>query len=199
MPVIIAGDREDRENFGEWATRASAWASHAHNLRISSELLWPHIQHMFDLNLAAPGSDEAAESLWKAGYGFGYLLLTGAALETMLKAAAIQIALNASGPSAVLAADGLSLQSWLTTHDLEKFAERAGIEVNEELRECLRRFTTYIEWAGRYPTPKKQSSWAATDRSSHPEHLIRDYDRDFFESLFEKAKAAYVRANLKQP
>jgi hypothetical protein len=137
MAVIISGDKDDREDFSNWATRAQQWAAHAHNLRMCADLLWIPIQEMFDLNDKAPQSDEAADSLWKSRYGFGYLLPAGAALETMLKAAAIHSALNESGTSAVLAADGLSIQPWLTTHDLEKLARRAGIEANEETSERL--------------------------------------------------------------
>jgi hypothetical protein len=115
-----------------WALSTPMWAKHATYLHKSAELLWQPLQHMFDIYVASaaagtapkdhPGFD--AES---GRHAHAYLLVAGCALEAMLKAAAIQRALNKQGPRGALTPDGKQLQGWLTNHELGALAKRATV------------------------------------------------------------------------
>lgn len=190
-------DQSDVEEFTKWATSPSAWFNHAEQLNRSSELLWMPIGRMFDLDREA--FDQAAGSGDGQGYdasawfhSYAYLLVAGFAIEAMLKAAAIQSALNDGGIDRVIVA-GLSprLQPWVKTHKLEGLAARAGVECDEELRTYIRRFEKYILWAGRYPVP------IAPPEKTDPrgfDYQIGVQDEVKFRQIFGLARHAYLRA-----
>lgn len=190
-------DQSDVEEFTKWATSPSAWFNHAEQLNRSSELLWMPIGRMFDLDREA--FDQATGSGDGQGYdasawfhSYAYLLVAGFAIEAMLKAAAIQAALNDGGIDRVIVA-GLSprLQPWVKTHKLEGLAARAGVECDEELRTYIRRFEKYILWAGRYPVP------IAPPEKTDPrgfDYQIGVQDEVKFRQIFGLARHAYLRA-----
>jgi hypothetical protein len=152
------------------------------------------LQQMFAINNAAEtnGTEDAQHVLLSASHAYAYLLVAGAALETMLKAAAIQVALNANGYAGVVAASGVKLQRWLTTHKLESLVKRLGIDCNEIERDHVERFTKYIEWAGRYPTPRTE----AKNTAGATPYIVSDFDRHMFLTLFRKAEAAFHSATM---
>lgn len=191
-------NQSDVEEFTKWATSPSAWFNHAEQLKRSSELLWVPIGRMFDLD--GDASDRAAGSGDARGYdpgawfpSYAYLLVAGFAIEAMLKAAAIQAALNEGGiDRVILAGSSPRLQPWLKTHKLESLAARAGVECDEELRTYIRRFEKYILWAGRYPVP------LAPPENTEPrgfDYQIGVQDEVKFRQIFELARHAYLHAS----
>jgi hypothetical protein len=190
-------DRSNVEEFTKWATSPSAWFNHAEQLNRSSELLWVPIGRMFDLEHEA--FDQAAGSGAAQGHdaavwfhSYAYLLVAGFAIEAMLKAAAIQSALNDGGIDRVIVVGPAPrLQSWLKTHKLESLAARAGVECDEELRTYIRRFEKYILWAGRYPVPIAPS---ANTEPRGFDYQIGVQDEVKFRQIFGLAGRAYLRA-----
>jgi hypothetical protein len=180
--------------FYQWALMPWGWAHHARCLYQSAELLFQPLQRQFDIRSAArregtvprdhPDFDADATN-----HKHAYLLLSGCAIETMLKAAAIQRALNKHGPRAVLE-NRPELQGWLTSHDLETLAKRAGLSLTPSQRMRLQKFTEFVVWAGRYPTPKKFKT--PTDEPT-PDLIFQKTDPIFVNDLFEQAQRAYER------
>lgn len=190
-----APDQSDVEEFTIWATSPSAWFSHAEQLHRSSELLWRPIGRLFDTAGDAGNAVEpmdAAEADYAGSHSPAYLLVAGFAIEAMLKAAAIQVELNAVGIDGVIVRGSFpTLQPWMKTHNLEKLAARAGITYHDELLIYLRRFERYILWAGRYPVPLAPST-VAEPRGFDYEIGVQDRPR--FQELYDLARAAYVQA-----
>ncbi len=151
-------------------------------------MLWQPISGLFDTrraNSEAPSADAGSHSP-------AYLLVAGFAIEAMLKAAAIQLELNAGGVERVtLAGSSPTLQPWVKTHKLEKLAARAGIKYPDETLIYLRRFEEHLVWAGRYPVPLAPPG-AAQPRGF--DHQIGVQDRETFHEIYGIAKAAFHRA-----
>ncbi len=184
-------DQSDVEEFTKWATSPSAWFTHAEQLHLSSELLWRPISRLFDTGNTA-GPIDAGEADHGGLHSPAYLLVAGFAIEAMLKAAAIQVELNAGGIDRVIVAGSSpTFQPWVKTHKLEKLAARAGITCRDELLIYLRRFERYILWAGRYPVPVAPPP-AAEPRGF--DYQAGTQDRGRFEEIYDLAKAAYLRA-----
>jgi hypothetical protein len=160
-------------------------------------LLWVPIGRMFDLDrdgsgeAAGPGDAQGHEpGAWSHSYA--YLLVAGFAIEAMLKAAAIQSALNDGGVDRVIVAGSSPrLQPWLKTHKLESLAARAGVMCDEELLTYIRRFETYILWAGRYPVPIAPPE--KTEARGF-DYQIGVQDEIKFRQIFDLARSAYLRA-----
>jgi hypothetical protein len=118
------------------ATSPIAWISHAEWLVGSTEVLWQRISGHFDNSTSRTGTPEGRD----ATHGPAFLLLVGFGLEAMLKAAALQVELNAGGINRVLVATPTPrVQTWLKTHRLESLANRAGATVWVAPRETLSR------------------------------------------------------------
>jgi len=143
-------DNPHVKDFVRRAISPAAWCSHADWLLGSSEVLWQQISGHFD------GGRPVGDAVRKAdaSHAPAFLLLFGFALEAMLKAAALQVELNAGGVDRVLVPQpNPRVQPWLKTHRLEAIAKRASVAyVGEELL-YLRRFEKHLKWAGRYPVP----------------------------------------------
>jgi len=185
-------DQSDVEEFTKWATSPSAWFSHAEQLHRSSELLWRPIGRLFDTASNAAGPIDAVEADHGGLHSPAYLLVAGFAIEAMLKAAAIQVELNAGGIDRVIVAGSSpTLQPWVKSHKLEKLAARAGIACRDEILIYLRRFERYILWAGRYPVPIAPPP-AAEPRGF--DYQAGAQDRGRFEEIYDLARTAYLRA-----
>lgn len=144
-----------------WAVLPAAWHRHAGHLRQSAELLWGPLDRA--LTLRPPFH---ADDLALGNHVYAFLLVAGAALEAMIKAAAIQAAFNVGGFKAVIT-ERNQLQGWVTTHSLVRLAERAKLPLSVDEEDQLKRFTKYVVWAGSYPVPKDLRLTAAANRSTN--------------------------------
>jgi len=163
----------------------AAWHRHAHVLRRSAEFLWMPLEHA--LTLQAPASESDLE-LWDHSYAF--LLVAGASLEAILKAAAIHAQMNVDGLRQVLKKGDTELQGWVTTHDLVSLAKRAKIDLAPDEEDQLARFEKYVTWAGSYPTPKEIKDSSPVDEIRF-HYRVSNLDHVWFERLFFKAEHAY--------
>lgn len=187
-------EQRDADDFLKWATSPSAWFSHAEQLYRSSEVLWGPITRLFDVVGSGDRErlKESGATADAALHSPAYLLVAGFAIETMLKAVAIQVELNAGGAERVIVGGSHpALQPWVKTHKLERLAVRAGIAYDNELLIYLRRFEKYIMWAGRYPVPVMPPS--ATEARGF-DYQVGAQDRDRFIQIYQGASAAYAHA-----
>jgi len=136
-----------------------------------------------------PPFSDADIAQWDHCYAF--LLIAGASLEAMIKAAALAAHMRVDGFARILSADG-KLERWFTNHKLVELAGRAEMSVTDEEADELRRFQRYVEWAGSYPTPKSL-------REPNPNALppfdfrVSNLDRVWFDRLYELAEETLVR------
>jgi hypothetical protein len=182
-----------------WAAEPKSWAEHARRLDRSTGFLWHPIERMFDVEFEAAkkgitphGELDYDEAAWQHFYAF--FLVAGAALETMLKALAIQVALNKKGPSGVMLT-GNRLRSEFATHDLEQLARMAGLALHPAHEHQLRRFTMYITWAGRYPIPKKPAVTEEHGETWFDYIGVNSSDRSLYQQIFRVIEDAYERAS----
>jgi len=123
---------------------------------------------------------------------YAFLLVAGAALEAILKAAAMQARFNAEWQLAAIVTPDWKLQKWLTTHHLDVYAEKAGIVLSPAEREQLARFERYVVWRASYPVPKDL-------RDPRPDHLLKldfhasNFDWIWFDRFYRRAEEAYQR------
>jgi hypothetical protein len=161
----------------------AAWIRHAHRLNRSAEHLWKPIEHA--LASQPPFSEE---EFARADHMYAFMLVAGASLEAMFKAAAIQATINAAGTLTAIVPDA-RLAQWLKTHDLIKIAKRAEIDLSEEEKVQLERFTRFVIWEGSYPTPidvnqQTVESFIANFRFSKLDYLS-------FRHFFARAEKSY--------
>jgi hypothetical protein len=111
----VNGSSADLDRFQDWGLDAARWAKHAQFLKRSADLMWAPIDRAYDSLSDSVESNQAFEAgaFEDLKHSYGYLLLVGAAVETMLKAAAIQRVLNTDGRRSLLSEDGHRLQRWL--------------------------------------------------------------------------------------
>lgn len=194
----MTGRSSELAMFHTFALSPPLWAQHAVYLRRSAELLWQPLQKMYDLYLllhempagtrldSLPGFEDEA-----GRHAYAYNLVAGAALETMLKAAAIQRTLNDQGIDGVLSKTRTELQSWLTNHRLRPLCARALVTLDPGQLRNLDRFQRFTVWAGRYPTQKRFEE-PADEVSLN--YTSSSGDRYSFEQLFALADGAYRSA-----
>ena len=175
------------KDFVARATSPAAWRTHAEWLVGSSEVLWRQIVGHFDDGASFVDTARGPDS----SHGPAFLLLVGFALEAMLKAAALQVELNAGGVDRVLVHQPTPrVQPWLKTHRLEAIAQRASIAYSGDELLYLRRFEKHLTWAGRYPVP-------LTPELNAPrgfDYQIGVQDRVAGHALFQRARDAYEHA-----
>jgi hypothetical protein len=172
-----------------WAVTPLAWYRHAERLKRSAELLWAPLDH--SMNLSGPFSaDELA--LWDHVYAF--LLVAGAALEAIFKAAAIMAVAKHEGLAGIITAEPRRLQRWLLSHSTVAIGERANIELSDLERSQLDRFKKYVVWAGRYPVPKDLIEHRPNAVTTL-DFQVSNVDRVWFERLYEKGLQGYRRHN----
>lgn len=185
--VPVSAGESDALEFTAWATSPAAWFARAEQLQQSSELLWSVLGRLFDTEPQPDRVDLAA-----GAHAPAFMLVAGFAIEAMLKAAAIQIELNAGGVERVVVpGSSPSLRQWVKTHNLEKLAARAGIAFTDDSLIYLYRFKRYVLWAGRYPVP------AAVPDVAEPrgfDYQVGVQDRRQFQEIYGLARTAYLRA-----
>jgi hypothetical protein len=179
------------DDFRKWATSPAAWFAHAEQLRRSSELLWSSIVPLFETGGDSARRRDGVSEHERSLLAPGYLLLAGFALEAVLKAAAIQSALNANGHDGVLTGTPPRLQPWVKTHNLQKLVERAGMTVKGDSLTYLQRFEKHLLWAGRYPAPVAPPN-AGDPRGFDYACGVQDHER--FQELYDAARSSYDRA-----
>jgi len=176
-----------------WAVFPSAWAKHADKLRRSAELLWIPLDHA--LILQAPFSQSDFE-LWDHVYAF--LLVAGASLEAMFKAAAMQAEIKRRGLAGILKPNKTELQDWILTHDLSTLARRASIALSEIELAQLARFTKYVVWAGSYPVPKNLME-QRPNATITLDFQVSNFDKVWFDRLYPKAEESYRQHESEMP
>ena len=132
--------------------------------------------------------NESEVELWDHIYAF--LFVAGAALETMLKAAAMQAEINKRRSFDAILTPRRELQGWVLKHKLVAFAERAGIPLSEDEKAQLERFTKYVVWAGRYPVPTHVRDPRKNAVVLYDFH-VSNFDRVWFDRLYKSAHESY--------
>jgi len=186
----VNGSSADLDRFQDWGLDAARWAKHAQFLKRSADLMWAPIDRAYDSLSDSVESNQAFEAgaFEDLKHSYGYLLLVGAAVETMLKAAAIQRVLNTDGRRSLLSEDGHRLQRWLTNHKLRDLSQRAGLTaLSADEVQHLERLEEYIVWAGRYPARKE---FVEPEAESRMIYESSSWDHDRFGRLFEAAQAS---------
>lgn len=134
------------EQFAARALDPSGWARHARRSKRVGDLVMQRFSNASDLVIAgkvnAVDLADDLELLPHATYQYGN------AIENLLKGVILKrIVPPLSEISAVI--DG--------PHDLVELAKRAHVALSPTERDLLRRMSKFVEWAGRYPIPKKVS------------------------------------------
>jgi hypothetical protein len=166
----VNGSSADLDRFQEWGLDAARGAKHAQFLKRSADLMWAPIDRAYDGLSDSVESNQAFEAgaFEDLKHSYGYLLLVGAAVETMLKAAAIQRVLNTDGRRSLLSEDGHRLQRWLTNHKLRDLSQRAGLTaLSADEVQHLERLEEYIVWAVRYLARKEFVEPEAESRTTN--------------------------------
>jgi hypothetical protein len=83
----VNGSSADLDRFQDWGLDAARWAKHAQFLKRSADLMWAPIDRAYDSLSDSVESNQAFEAgaFEDLKHSYGYLLLVGAAVETMLK------------------------------------------------------------------------------------------------------------------
>jgi hypothetical protein len=166
----VNGSSADLDRFQDWGLDAARWAKNAQFLKRSADLMWAPIDRAYDSLSYSVESNQAFEAgaFEDLKHSYGYLLLVGAAVETMLKAAAIQRVLNTDGRRSLLSEDGHRLQRWLTNHKLRDLSQRAGLTaLSADEVQHLERLEEYIVWAVRYLARKEFVEPEAESRTTN--------------------------------
>ena len=160
----------------------AAWIRHAHRLNRSAEHLWKPIEQA----LASQPPSEA--DYVRADHLYAFMLVAGASLEAMFKAAAIHATIIESGTVVAIAPDA-KLAKWLRTHDLIKIGVQAKMQFSDDEKVQLARFTRFVKWAGSYPTPLdlNEETW----ESFVANFRLSELDHQWFRKLFARAEDSY--------
>ncbi len=147
----------DAQNSGSimwWGLVPSAWERRAGKLRHSVEFLWIPLKTAIELS-HGPERPFTLEELALWDHIYAFLVVAGASLEAMFKAAAMQAEVNKHGGLGGILdrSPDLTLKRWILTHKSGKLADRAGVTLSPDERTRLERFEKYVIWAGRYPVP----------------------------------------------
>ena len=126
----------------------------------------------------------SARVIWQkidSGESIGYLdvykMLEGMAFEAMAKAFCV--------------AQGKSFQ---TTHQLTALFADAGFKLTKNENKTLEVLTSYIEWAGKYPTPKARKGSETLKKHWNSEQVLGQstFDYDSLHSLWRKFSDDYM-------
>lgn len=133
----------------------AAWFSVGFTLYFAAHVLWDRLRPA--LHAWQPGANLTAEQELALRLRGPFAMLAGMAIEDMLKGAIVQ----AMPPShRAVPPRG---------HNLVEFSELAKITWDDSQIDLLKRLTTFIVWAGRYPV-------ALTERSSQAPRSLKDTD-----------------------
>lgn len=119
-----------------------AWFGTSASLRHAAMMLWRELKPALDLwvETAPPVNDDVALALRLRG---PFAMLMGMAIENMLKGLIVQQTPRTESATRTVAQH----------HQLAQLASDAQFKIDTAERELLKRLTTFIYWAGRYPVP----------------------------------------------
>lgn len=117
-----------------------------------------------------------------------FLLLCGLALENLLKALIVKQMFGRQDGQPDTDAPTV-LPQYLKTHNLCELADRASFSTSDRERRTLTRLTHYVEWAGRYPIPRR--------RQPEPKRFIGEGDLADVEELVARLEGEYYRLPFK--
>ena len=176
--------KRERAIFEITAHVPAAWLEHANTLRIASSPIWEKFVAIRD----NPYLDDSR--LKNLAYFRGYMLLSGLAVENLLKALAVKRGL-------ITSRDGkLKFETPLKPRDghaLTKIADTLNIDLTSDEREILRRLQECVSWAARYPVHLN----ASADKKARDEKKLALHPTDpgVIEGLFKKV-SELIEVNL---
>jgi hypothetical protein len=141
-------DDVHRQNYESRAFWDIHWIRMAKNLLLSAELIEPEVLRYWE-SLRARAKDKAAQRQPDRYLG-PYFMLMAYAMENLLKAAIVRV--NSSEYKQAFRAKR-KFPAALKGHDLMDLARKAGLKVNLDEEDLLRRLTRSAVWFGRYPVP----------------------------------------------
>ena len=179
-----------QEQFNTRAESPAIWALSARRLKHSADLIFDAYE--IDLQqMARNASPLEFNNLEVAGAA---TLLFGLAVENLLKAIIIT-----REPKTV--EDG-RLRDWPGNgHELILLAEKANIRLDAQQQDLLQRLVAFVEWAGRYPVPKKVTKLALRQLNVKEPFLplpLQSSERKLFEQLFESLWAFIFRDTVSE-
>lgn len=126
------------------ASQPPAWWLSARRLMQAAEVLW----WVYDADLAKIREGEVeAHKLENLELGLAWMLLTGLALENLVKAVLLKRKPELARPG--------QMPKWPGDgHNLARLFAEAEVPLSAPERDCLDRLTKFILWRGRYPAPR---------------------------------------------
>jgi len=129
------------------ASQPPAWWLAARRLMRAAEVLWR--AHDADLSKIREGQVET-HKLENLELGLAWMLLTGLALENLVKAVLLKREPELAKPGRMPEWPGKGAGKG---HDLAQLFDRAGVPLSAPERDFMDRLTEFILWRGRYPVP----------------------------------------------
>jgi hypothetical protein len=169
------------------------WFNTAEMLRAASNRLWNDWQtanaELFCLIRAGASADDLPAETWERGrFGLPALLLSGYAIENLLKAIRVK-QWRKSGLAPV--ADG-RLDGYFKTHDLVRFADDVGLPLSDRDRQFLVRLEACVVWAGKYPIAKEAEPKELTKYGLGPFRVVTSDDQALITSVYERLVRIYT-------
>ena len=162
LPVHSALRPYKEDYFRSTANDPTYWFKSAESLWAAAELIWVKVR---DAHALLPSIEAFRDGTYAQGDNLRKLeesdrlhrrfvgpalLLSGYALENVLKAIKVKHAAR-TGCAPPVATGATTLDRTFKTHDLSALADDIGFPLGQHDSDLLRRLTTFILWAGRYP------------------------------------------------
>ncbi len=150
-----------------------AWLAQAKELKMAADALLPHLKEALSMPPALTGVQEK-----RFAFLHSYMLLTGLALENLIKGVLI-----GRDPNLVNQDKLISPISSRGGHAITEGAEKI---INLETHELhlLRRMEEYLFWAARYPLPLRSGVYLNSENQQL--RTFRSNDPDLIDDLFNK-------------
>jgi hypothetical protein len=151
---------QGRADYEGAAREPALWVGNALTLSRAAQLILPTALDALTRDRGGGGSEH------RDAFLFGpYMLLSGMAVENLLKAIHLQ-----RHPE--LVQDGRIVpRAWPGAphgHDLVALMREVSASLATEHRDLLTRLTTFVLWGGRYPVPKDESTFVGQQRPRGP-------------------------------
>lgn len=174
--LITSRHSEIEKDWAEWNRKSAS-------LRRSSEVLRQQAERDFEVLRPFFGSGQRVQT-GEAGIDLSapIMMLNGLALETLVKALAA-----ARSGSSPLKMDGMG-----ASHRTRAMLDTLGIQVSEMEEELILRLETYVQWAGKYPTPRDAREvlpkTLKSGRTTHPAYSMFRLDEEVFVALYSRLR-----------
>ncbi len=166
-----------QEQFNVKAENPAIWADSARRLKHSADLIFD----AYEIDLQKVDNDVSPLELNNLEVAGAATLLFGLAIENLLKAIIIT-------RETKTVEDG-KLRDWPGNgHELILLAREANIMLDARQKDLLHRLVAFVEWAGRYPVPKKVTKISLKQLNIKRPFLplpLQPFERKSFEQLFE--------------